>query len=61
MPIRRCIAHEAVQADAGRVALERGPVVYCLEGVDHASRVHNIVLPEGQDWLPSIVTTCSAA
>ncbi len=46
MPIRRVLAHDAVQADAGRVALERGPLVYCLEGADHAGHVHNIVLPD---------------
>jgi DUF1680 family protein len=31
---RRVYAHPAVEADAGRVALACGPLVYCLEGVD---------------------------
>ena len=35
MPIRRVVAHENVQEDRGKVALERGPIVYCLEGVDN--------------------------
>jgi len=35
MPIHRVYAHEKVQADRGKVALTRGPVVYCLEAVDH--------------------------
>ncbi len=35
MPIRRVIAHEKVEEDKDRVALERGPVVFCLEGVDN--------------------------
>ncbi len=35
MPIRRVVAHQKVDDDKGRVALERGPVVFCLEGVDN--------------------------
>ncbi len=45
MPIRRIEAHPAVTADAGRVALQRGPVVYCFEAVDNDGRVSNIMLP----------------
>ena len=35
MPVRRVHAHEKVEADKGKVALMRGPIVYCLEGVDN--------------------------
>ena len=35
MPIRVTWVHPAVRALQGHVALERGPIVYCLEGVDH--------------------------
>ena len=35
MPACRVYAHEKVEADRGRVALQRGPVVYCFEGVDN--------------------------
>ncbi len=35
MPVERVHAHPAVTADAGRVALQRGPIVYCFEGVDN--------------------------
>jgi DUF1680 family protein len=34
MPVRRVIANEKVEADRGRVALMRGPIVYCVEGTD---------------------------
>ncbi len=44
MPVRRTYCLEAVAANHGRVALERGPLVYCLEGVDHGGRVHDLVL-----------------
>lgn len=36
MPIQRVYAHPAVRQMQGRFALQRGPIVYCLEGVDHA-------------------------
>jgi DUF1680 family protein len=45
MPVERVYADPRVKADAGRVALQRGPVVYCLEGVDNHDRVRNLVLP----------------
>lgn len=35
LPIERVHAHPAVAADRGRVALRRGPVVYCLEAADN--------------------------
>jgi hypothetical protein len=45
MAIRRVVAHEAVKEDAGRVALERGPLVYCLEGSDN-DHVFGMVLAD---------------
>ncbi len=46
MPVRRVYAHEKVQADKGKVALMRGPVIYCLEGIDQAGEdVFKLVLP----------------
>jgi DUF1680 family protein len=33
-----------VRANAGRVALMRGPVVYCLEGVDNGDRLNRIAV-----------------
>ena len=45
MEIQRIEAHPKVEADRGRVAIMRGPIVYCFEGVDNDNRVRNIVLP----------------
>ncbi len=36
MPVRALESHPHVLENTGRVALARGPLVYCLEGVDHA-------------------------
>jgi DUF1680 family protein len=46
MPVCRVLAHEKVEADRGRVAVERGPIVYCAEGVDHGGTALNLVLPD---------------
>jgi uncharacterized protein len=46
MPVRRVVAHERVEADRGRVALQRGPIVYAAEWPDNPNgTVRNIVLP----------------
>jgi len=45
MSINTVVAHDAVVANRGRVALERGPLVYCLEAVDNDDSVYDIVLP----------------
>ena len=45
MPIRRIEAHPAVQADRGRVAIQRGPMVYCFEAADNGGRATDILLP----------------
>ncbi|GIX06743.1 MAG: hypothetical protein KatS3mg115_1146 [Candidatus Poribacteria bacterium] len=34
MPVRYFVAHPLVEADGGKVAIRRGPLVYCLEGHD---------------------------
>jgi hypothetical protein len=46
MPVRRVLAHEKVTANTGRVALQRGPVVYCAEGKDNADKALDIVLDD---------------
>jgi DUF1680 family protein len=47
MPVRRVVANEQVAADRGRVALERGPIVYAAEWADNPSgKVRNLMLPD---------------
>jgi len=45
MPIERVKAHPLVDEDTGRVALMRGPVVYCLESVDNDETVRTLIVP----------------
>jgi uncharacterized protein len=46
MPVERVYADPHVKADVGKVALQRGPVVYCLEGVDNDGKVRKLCLPK---------------
>ena len=45
MPVRRVVAHAKVEADRGRFAIERGPLLYCAEGADNEGRVLDKVFP----------------
>ncbi|MBM3998215.1 MAG: glycoside hydrolase family 127 protein [Planctomycetes bacterium] len=49
-PVRAVIAHDDVVADRGRVAFERGPLVYCLEAVDNGGSVHDLVAATDPKW-----------
>jgi len=43
-------AHPAVESDAGRVAVERGPLVYCAEAVDNDRPRHQYALPADAEY-----------
>ena len=45
MPVERVEAHPSVRMDCGKVALQRGPVVYCLEEADNGKNLADIFLP----------------
>lgn len=44
MPVVRVEAHPRVWMNAGRVALQRGPLVYCLEEADNGPQLDDIAL-----------------
>ena len=46
MNIHRVEANEKVKDDRGKIAIERGPVVYCLEGIDNNNNLNTIILPD---------------
>ena len=46
MAIRRVIAHDSVADLRGKVALERGPLVYALESADNGADVLDLSLPD---------------
>ena len=46
MPVRRVVSHEGVAGNRGRVAVERGPLVYCAEGADNGGTALELTLPD---------------
>ncbi len=49
MPLVRMYAYPEIAADVGLVALQRGPLVYCLESIDNNVPLHRLVLPRSSD------------
>lgn len=47
MPVERMVAHPNVRHDAGNIALQRGPVIYCFEEVDNGANLANLIIPRG--------------
>ncbi|MEX0761205.1 MAG: beta-L-arabinofuranosidase domain-containing protein [Dehalococcoidia bacterium] len=45
MPVERVYAHPEVTANTWTVALQRGPIVYCLEEVDNGANLGAVALP----------------
>ncbi|HEY3855880.1 MAG TPA: beta-L-arabinofuranosidase domain-containing protein [Verrucomicrobiae bacterium] len=52
MPVQQVTANLNVAADKGRVALQRGPMVYCFEGTDNGTAVQNLIIPSGAEFTP---------
>ena len=52
MPAERIYANPEIAADVGRVALKRGPIVYCLEAADNDAPVHRVALPRSNPIEP---------
>ncbi len=65
MPVKIVAANPKVHENAGRIAVTRGPVVYCAEGVDNEYDVHSMLLDpcgvfdlgETDFLVPSLYTT----
>jgi DUF1680 family protein len=47
MPVEPVKAHPLVEADAGKVALMRGPLVYCVESADNGDSVRQMAVVPG--------------
>lgn len=50
MPVRRVYGNPQVRQQAGKVALQRGPLVYCLEEADNGANLHNLSLPRDSEF-----------
>ncbi len=70
MPSERLYAHPNVRMDVGRVALRRGPLIYCLEEADNpGGSVQTLALPRSaavkaewrQDLFGGVMTLTASA
>jgi len=50
MPIHKVVAHENVLDDRGRLALERGPLVYCVEWPDNGGSALNLIVEDNASF-----------
>jgi DUF1680 family protein len=54
MPVRKMISDERVAADQGRIAFQRGPLVYCAEWPDNpGGRVRTLSVDAGAEYVSS--------
>lgn len=56
MEVKRIRADDKVAANRGRLAVERGPVVYCAEGADNGGKAFDAVLPADATFTDDTVT-----
>jgi len=45
MPVRRVLANDNVAEDRGKAAIQRGPILFALEGVDNGGSLKDLTLP----------------
>jgi DUF1680 family protein len=50
MPVRKVVSHEKVAANKGKMALERGPLVFCAEEVDNSGGVLDLTLTKEDNF-----------
>ncbi|EDZ6643603.1 glycoside hydrolase family 127 protein [Salmonella enterica] len=50
MPVRRVYGNPLARHVAGKVAIQRGPLVYCLEQADNGEELHNLWLPKESEF-----------
>lgn len=50
MEINRIVAKDSLRQDKGRIAIQRGPIVYCIEGADNNGKAWNVIIPENTNF-----------
>ncbi|MFD3002956.1 glycoside hydrolase family 127 protein [Pontibacter toksunensis] len=53
MEVKRVVAKDSLLQNNNRIALQRGPLVYCVEGVDNDAQAWNMVVPENTAFTAS--------
>ena len=50
MEVQRVVANQLLPDDAGKVALQRGPIMYCAEWKDNNGKAANIIIPKNTEF-----------
>ena len=50
MEVKRIKSRPELKQDSNRVAIQRGPIVYCVEGADNNKKAWNIIIPPGTNF-----------
>ncbi len=50
MPVRKVLSNDKVDEDRGKLALQRGPLVYCAEWVDNDGHARDLLVPQNTDF-----------
>jgi len=50
MDVKRVQARKELKADAERIAIQRGPIIYCVEGADNKGKAWNILAPSSSSF-----------
>jgi len=53
MEVKEVIANKAVKVDSNKVALQRGPIMYCGEWKDNEGKVSNVIIPRNTNFKPA--------
>lgn len=50
MEIHEVVSHQAVTQNHDRLALQRGPLVYCVEGADNGGKAWDFIVPDNTKY-----------
>ncbi|MGR3811003.1 glycoside hydrolase family 127 protein [Jiulongibacter sp. NS-SX5] len=50
METQQILAHPMVEADQGKIAVQRGPLVYCAEGIDNNGKALSLEIAENEKF-----------
>jgi DUF1680 family protein len=50
MEVRELESNPYVSQDAGRAALKRGPIIYCVEGADNGDCLEDLIIPSDASY-----------
>ena len=52
MEVKQVMSDTSLKDDAGKLALQRGPILYCAEGLDNEGKTSNIILAQSLSFAP---------